>query len=186
MGERWDVINRFIRPESRYLEIGVDQGETWRRVNCVRKIGIDPDSRFATHHMTSDEFFACHDKACCGKFDVIFVDGLHLQDQVARDVENSFGMLAFGGVIVMHDVIPRTMKHAQEERIAPEWYGTVWKAAVALAFNPHVDFTVVEIPGGCGILREGTQEIPSILPELALDPAYFFENARNTIYRMVP
>ena len=47
----------------RYLEIGVDRGINFAAVRCDLKVGVDPSpSSAATHHMTSDEFFAANDR----------------------------------------------------------------------------------------------------------------------------
>ena len=55
---RYDLINHFIasRGFRSFLEIGTAGGETFRAVNCERKVSVDPNAA-ATFRMTSDEFF---------------------------------------------------------------------------------------------------------------------------------
>jgi len=51
--------------------------------------------------VTSDEFFALNTKY----FDFIYIDGCHLTEIVARDVENSFKFLEKNGIIWMDDYV---------------------------------------------------------------------------------
>jgi predicted O-methyltransferase YrrM len=53
-------------------------------------------------HITSDAFF----ERSMVKFDVIFIDGLHEEHQVDRDIVNSLQHLNPGGIIVLHDCLP--------------------------------------------------------------------------------
>ena len=107
MRDRIDLINhlcRRYRPVT-YLEIGCAADDCFKNVEASRKIGVDP-IRGGTERMTSDEFFEQSRR----KFDVIFVDGLHLLDQARRDVDNAEKALRDGGVIVLHDCLPPTLQ----------------------------------------------------------------------------
>lgn len=57
---RFDIINRLIQRYGyqRYLEIGVERGETFNNVQCAVKHGVDPFSDNATFRIPSNEFFA--------------------------------------------------------------------------------------------------------------------------------
>ena len=60
---------------TRYLEIGVQRGHTFSKMDFPVKVGVDPDKRSAaTVHMGSDNYFATLDPDT--KFDLIFIDGL--------------------------------------------------------------------------------------------------------------
>ncbi len=67
-------------------------------------------------------------------FDVIFIDGLHLAEQVDRDISNSLKVLKEDGFIVLHDCNPPTEWHAREmyafyhTPAQGQWNGTTWKA----------------------------------------------------------
>jgi predicted O-methyltransferase YrrM len=64
-------------------------------------LGVDPNQG-VIHSMTCDEFFATNQFT----FDIVFIDGFHHSDQVAK--ENSLRVLNPGGIIVMHDCNPTT------------------------------------------------------------------------------
>ena len=85
---RWEIINREIKLNKyiSYLEIGVENGFNFGKINAVKKLATDPDPKSAaTHFMSSDDFFKQNKK----KFDIVFIDGLHHADQVYRDICNS-------------------------------------------------------------------------------------------------
>jgi hypothetical protein len=76
--------------------------------------------------------------------DLVFVDGEHTHDQALRDIRNSLALLSERGVVVAHDVNPRTPAEAfAAESFAAAraarvpgwtgaWCGDVWKAIVEL------------------------------------------------------
>lgn len=76
-------------------------GYNWVGVAAEIKHGVDPNVD-TTYRMTSDEFFKNYIKQ---KYDIVFVDGLHLHEQVYRDIINSLNNLNENGVIVVHDCI---------------------------------------------------------------------------------
>jgi len=88
--KRYEIINRVIESKgySDYLEIGVRDGKCFKEICCKNKTGVDPNpvSSGTTHIMTSDNFFSSITEDT--KFDVIFIDGLHLDFQVDVDIEN--------------------------------------------------------------------------------------------------
>ena len=130
---RWDVINAVAAQigASDYLEVGVQAGECFRRVQVERKVGVDPDpTSAATVHMSSDEYFAAQAALPRDErpsFDLVFVDGLHLAEQVIRDAENALTLLRPGGVIVGHDCDPPRQVAAGREPCGGVWCGDVWR-----------------------------------------------------------
>ena len=109
------VLSQFQSP--RYLEIGVNEGQTFFEISAAYKAAVDPsfifdvskaresgaDSEF--FEITSDEYFATvADRAKL--FDVIYLDGLHTFEQTLRDFNNSIELLQQDGVIVIDDVLP--------------------------------------------------------------------------------
>ena len=139
-----------IREYVNYLEIGVASGDTYSRISCRHKTGVDPDVHsVATVHLPSDSFFAGFNG---GPFDIVFIDGLHLCEQVSRDIENSLRHLARGGCIVLHDCLPGHPTHACRERRRGSWTGDVWRAVVAyFARSPYLCYTV-DTDWGCGVI----------------------------------
>ena len=72
----------------RYLEIGCDNNICFNSIPVINKIGVDPD-RGGNIKDTSDNFF----KNNKNRFDVIFIDGLHIYEQCRRDVINALKVL---------------------------------------------------------------------------------------------
>jgi hypothetical protein len=143
---RTDVINflteRFNR-DIHYLEIGVRFPEhNFNKINAKYKYSVDPgvenQENPVEFKLTSDAFFSeiKENKILNNqiKFDVIFIDGLHLADQVEKDIENSLDFLSEDGFIILHDCNPPTEFHARESYnyfLSPAkgaWNGTTWKA----------------------------------------------------------
>ena len=140
-----------------YLEIGVGGSNNFNKIKCKHKDGVDPNGR-GNFIMTSDLFFKITKKD--RKWDIIFIDGLHIENQVDRDIQNSLEHLSDGGVIVMHDCNPKTHKHQQVPRIQKAWNGTVWKSFVKLrCTNPKLFMCVVDTDHGCGIIKKGSQKL---------------------------
>jgi hypothetical protein len=167
---RFDILNHLIekRGYRRYLEIGVEGGDAQRSVRCELKHGVDPASANATFQLPSDEFFGIVRPDL--KYDCIFVDGMHEEEQVLRDVENSLLHLSEHGTIVVHDCNPPTAWHQRDYEQAlqngcRQWNGTVWRAWVRLrASRSDLTMSTVDTDWGCGLIERGGQtliELPS-------------------------
>ena len=66
-------------------------------------ISVDPSPKVTQDNIyigTSDDFL--NNKT---KFDIIFIDGNHMMEQVDKDIENSLTFLNEGGLILLHIVI---------------------------------------------------------------------------------
>ncbi|HXV01633.1 MAG TPA: class I SAM-dependent methyltransferase, partial [Caulobacteraceae bacterium] len=113
------------------------------------KVGVDP-AQGGTHRMTSDAFFAGNEE----RFDVVFIDGLHTYDQARRDVVNALAVVRSGGWIAVHDMFPRDWIEEHVPQISTSrWTGDPWKVAFELAVSPDVDFRLIAIDHGIGIIR---------------------------------
>ena len=168
--QRYDIIQHLIdyHGYESYLEIGLGIMNTWNRVKCERKRCTDPNIKgqfgatedWCIFDQESDTYFARIDNKA--RYDLIFIDGLHIADQVERDIQNSLRHLSPGGTIVLHDCNPPTLAHAGEE---PEiwkgegdnrhfvWCGTVWKAVSKLTLWESLDFVTIDTDWGVGILQ---------------------------------
>jgi hypothetical protein len=162
---RWDILNRIAAhiQARRYLEIGVQTGASFHAVNVAEKVGVDPDPNAkATFCMTSDDYFASLDPLDpAQQFDLVFVDGLHVREQAARDVRNALAHLSPRGAIVMHDCSPLL----EEQQIVPMrcgiWTGDVWKAWVDLRAELHDrEMMVVDADMGCGVILPAFGTVP--------------------------
>jgi hypothetical protein len=135
-----------------YLEIGVNRGRTFNRVDFERKVAVDPQFRFDVeahrsegvefHAMTSDLYFTQHGRL--QKFDVVFLDGLHTFQQTLRDFCNSLSCAHDRTVWLIDDVLPvdvysawpnpaeavRYRKQAGGNGAA--WHGDVYKVMCAI------------------------------------------------------
>lgn len=155
-----------------YLEIGQGKAENnFYNINCKIKIGVDPDPVCkAAYCLTSDEFF----KLNRSTFDLIFIDGLHHNEQVYRDIINSLNCLNINGTIVVHDCNPRN----EAMQIVPQkqgfWTGDVWRAWVKLrSERTDIEMFVVNT-SNCGVIRVGEQ-VPITIPD-SLTYKYFSGN----------
>jgi hypothetical protein len=118
--------------------------------------------------MTSDEFFSSNTKM----FDVVFIDGLHIYDQVSRDFFNSLKFLKDGGIIILHDMLPRV----PSEAIVPipngksiNWLGDVWRLSFDLSNRDDIVFQLVLIDCGCGIAWKGKNKSKNFNPDSTWD-----------------
>lgn len=152
---RISLVNLLMasRPDGDYLEIGCAGNDLFHSVLAARKTGVDP-VRGGTHRLTSDDFFASWDG---GSFDVIFIDGLHLYDQVRRDLLHALAWLKPGGWIAMHDMLPRDWleEHVPQIRTSG-WTGDGWKVAFEMAVSPDLDFRLIAVDHGVAVVRAKT------------------------------
>ena len=172
---RWDIINILIKKNNykSYLEVGTqDPNSNFNKIEIENKVSVDPFPRGeVTFVGTSDEYFQSILEDV--KFDIIFIDGLHHDDQVLRDIENSLTHLSDSGIIVCHDCLPTT-EHMQERNDHDGvWLGDVWKAIAKLRVERiDLDIKVVDTDLGCGLIKSGTN-IPYITNENYLIYSYY-------------
>ena len=178
--ERYDIINCLIKKYGykKYLEIGVrNPDECFNIIECETKHSVDPGYEVTMPHLdmenlvtykhTSDNFFSLLennelDIDSTYKWDIIFIDGLHISTQVEKDVKNSLNHLNNNGIIVLHDCNPADIWFAREDFLIngfPEgWNGTVWKLIYKLrATRPDLFVCTVDTDYGVGIVRRGSQ-----------------------------
>lgn len=190
--KRYEIINRVIESKGYidYLEIGVRDGECFKQICCKNKTGVDPNptSSDTTHRMTSDDFFMSISEDT--KFDIIFIDGLHLDFQVDLDIENSLKHLKEGGTILLHDCNPPTPFHADTKPNfgAPangEWNGTVYLSLIKLRlYNNNVKLRTVNSDWGVGILTKDLSESINAFPNDATNWD-FFDSNRNLVLDLI-
>jgi tetratricopeptide (TPR) repeat protein len=160
------VINSIIKHinATKYLEIGISDGNNFKNIKCDYKIGVDPEvSSPATLHLTSDAFFSNNEET----FDVIFIDGLHHSDQVERDILNSLNVLNENGIILCHDVLPTSYEQQTLPFISGKWTGDVWKAFVKFRqTREDLKMFTIDVETGIGIIMKGKQELLVINEEL--------------------
>lgn len=151
---RFELINDYIqkRGYKSYLEIGVENpNNCFNHVYCEKKVSVDPylptpyvneESSEAlasqvTYRLTSDDFFAQNTE----KFDIIFIDALHTEEQCDKDVANALKVLNPYGVILLHDSLPENERLQSDEAFenGEPWNGTVWKTVKKLIDSHKFD-----------------------------------------------
>ena len=147
---RYDIINKIIikRNYTSYLEIGCFKDETFNQINIKKKIGVDPVSG-GNLRMTSDQFFRENKE----KFDLIFIDGLHVYEQVIKDIFNSIKVLKENGIILVHDCLPRKLWYQTPMRMSDTWNGDVWKAIVECRTLENIDTYTCLADEGIGVIK---------------------------------
>ena len=146
---RWDLIEYLIKKYNytNYLEIGCDRDQLFSKVKIQNKIGVDPFSG-GTVRKTSDEFFLENNE----KFDIVFIDGLHIYSQVKKDILNSVQCLKPNGIVLVHDCMPDSVGKQAVPRYKMQWNGDVWKAIVDLRQKNNLEIYTCEIDQGIGII----------------------------------
>lgn len=195
--KRYNLIQKAIdhigikKEKVNYLEIGVQTGFCLFKIKADKKLAVDPQfkikitkkikaylknsSNFNNEffELTSDDFFeqkAAYINAI-GGLDVVFIDGLHLYQQVLKDIKNSLNHLNEGGIILLHDCSPLSATAAlrgmsSEEVLAtnpPDWMGIwngdVWKAIVLMRLErPDLQIAVFDCDHGIGMIKKGKPE----------------------------
>jgi SAM-dependent methyltransferase len=169
---RTAVVNRLMAPtpDGDYLEIGCAGNDLFDSVMAGRKVGVDP-ARGGTHRMTSDAFFADY---AGPPFDVVFIDGLHVYEQVRRDLDGALRVLKPGGWVAIHDMMPRDWLEEHVPQIRTRgWTGDGWKVAFELLAAPDMEFRLLMIDHGVLVAhaRVANPTIPDLSATLA--PARF-------------
>jgi len=151
------TIHTRLRPRT-YFEIGVRKGRSLT-LSRVPSVGVDPffevtrelHSDLHLVRTTSDEFFARrHPFAHFERpvVDLAFIDGMHLAEFALRDFINTERYCHPGSVIVIDDVLPRSVVEGGRGRVGEAdggaWAGDVYKVVDALrAHRP--DLVVLEL-----------------------------------------
>jgi hypothetical protein len=134
---RTEVINHLISRKNykSYLEIGANRRWNFDSINCDHKICVEPfDHGFKyDYQMNSNDFFKINQET----FDVIFLDGSHLAEQLYMDFHNALKVLNHKGSIVIDDVSPTNEflageSYNEKNPSYPYWDGTVWKTIYRL------------------------------------------------------
>ena len=170
---RFDIINRIIEKKKfeSYLEIGCQSDVNFSKIIIKNKIGVDPQSG-GTHRMTSDDFF----KQNKSTFDLIFIDGLHVYEQVLKDIENSLKVLNDNGVILIHDCLPAKIWHQTIPQTHSSWNGDVWKSIVKSRTRIDIDTYTIEADQGLGLILKRENK------DLLVDKIENFKNLKFRDY----
>ena len=171
-----------LRPR-RYIEIGVSTGKSLAlTARGTSVIGVDPKT--ACHgelcfhspetspdlfKLTSDDFFlqSCMEQLWgTESFDMAFIDGLHLYEQVLRDFINLELRSSRDSIIFIHDCLPVSIVGAARERTTSVWTGDVWKIIPCLKqVRPDLEIITFPLkPSGLAMVR-GLDRTSQVLPK---------------------
>lgn len=163
---REDAIQHVIDKNkfSWYLEVGTAQGDTIKRIRCAHRVGVDPimsetyvSDKIRMYKETSDEFFARNYSTRRMCFDVVFIDGLHLYEQVIKDIVNALNCMITGGYIIIHDCKPGNAGMAGRQPTSPGsgWNGDVYKAIIWFKeVHPQYPCFVLDCDWGLGVIHK--------------------------------
>jgi hypothetical protein len=146
---RFNIINNAIKIKKykNYLEIGCFKNENFDKINIESKTGVDPVSG-GTIRDTSDNFFLKNQIF----YDIIFIDGLHIYNQVKKDIANSLKFLKPNGIIILHDCLPLKIRDQMVPRSHEHWNGDTWKALVEIRTLENVDSYTILADNGLGVV----------------------------------
>ena len=158
---RFDIINKLINSKKfkSYLEIGCQSDVNFSKIKIENKVGVDPQSG-GTLRMTSDEFFSQNKDT----FDLIFIDGLHIHEQVLKDIDNSLNVLNENGVILLHDCLPAKIWHQTIPQTHSSWNGDVWKSIVQSRTREDIDTYTIKADQGLGLILKRTNRDKLVHP----------------------
>lgn len=146
-----------------YLEIGVAQGLTLESVKVRNKVGVDPVPQFDVTRIPRDiTFFQTESDTFFenltpeSKFDLVFLDGLHVWRQTYKDLINSLHFCKPSSIILIDDVVPddelaaypdwdKALELKDAAGITDgRWQGDVYKVLMAINnFHPELEYTVI-------------------------------------------
>jgi hypothetical protein len=189
---RLEVLNKLISKYNykSYLEIGVSNGHTFDNINIdiTNKIGVDPDcevykvfwsGKGNVFCVSSNEFFKDLDLE--QKFDLIFIDGLHLAEQVFIDIVNSLSHLNQNGLIIVHDCSPQKREHATEYNNHAIWNGTVYRGFIEAVKTYDLEYHTLDEDYGCGIIKYKEIDLEKKRIIINNDWEYFISNKKELL-----
>ena len=182
--KRTQIINALIQKHGykTYLEIGTyDPKLNFNLILAPNKVSVEPfpiAGSTISFVGTSDEYFASIKEDV--KFDIVFIDGLHLHEQLTLDIQNSLKHLNKGGIIVCHDCLPSTEEMQTRTDSGKEWTGDVWKSIAKLRVETTgVEVRVVDTDYGCALIRKKKSTPYPAKSEDYLSYQYYAKNKRQ-------
>lgn len=171
-----------------YLEIGVHRGRTFFHTSVAMKHAVDPKFKFDPAEfedettrffaMTSDDYFRNH--ADGQKFDLVFLDGLHVFEQTFRDFCSALTLTHDRSVIIIDDTYPSDVYSACPDLAGASlrdqyggtgrgWHGDIFKMIFAIHdFFPMLSYATINTGGNPQTLvwRQARQDFKPVLNSL--------------------
>jgi hypothetical protein len=159
-----------------------------------RFYGEHPDSKL-DFPFTSDEFFKNLSNGSKltpdARFDVVFIDGHHLAEQIDRDFSNALKAVEPTGYVVVYDCNPPTEWHAREtftyfdDPDLNHWNATTWKAFVKRRSNPELHACYIDSDWGIGILSRTIPIGKALQPSNVFYEYQAFDRDRKNMLSLV-
>lgn len=168
-------LHQVVKPRT-YLEVGINLG-TSLALSRVPSVGVDPEYSIVAELQTdvhlartsSDEFFARKNPLAhlpIPVADLAFIDGMHLSEYVLRDYLSVERFTTPASVILLDDMLPRSVDEAARRRHTHQWAGDVYKAAQALR-ELRPDLLVIDVdttPTGTALVLAPDSSRGGVLP----------------------
>lgn len=152
------ALHELIKPKI-YLEIGVQTGRSLAQARPgTISIGVDPhpqlsgvtiENPYFIFSHTSDDFFMEFTEDSIKKaytpYDMVFIDGMHLIENVMRDYSNAVRWSHHRTVIIVDDVLPYRPEIASRTPLPGDWTGDVWKIFSILSAHADVNTMLVDV-----------------------------------------
>lgn len=200
---RFNVINHLAKTyydnNCSYLEIGVENpNNCFNLINASNKTSVDPEKSSPDinidYVMTSDSFFENLKKGNTEfdsnyKWDIIFIDGLHLAEQVYRDIQNAVNHC--NGFIVLHDCAPLNFYEAHSDYTyykenRNSWCGTTWKAFYKFRTETNLKTYTVGVDYGIGVIEMKNSGTPIKFENTWFEYGKFKDNIEYDLGLMDP
>jgi hypothetical protein len=118
---------------------------------------------------TSDDFFARPRPMRSlrrGVVDLAFIDGMHLFEYALRDVFHTERHTRWTSVMVLDDMLPRSVDEAARDRHTDAWTGDVFKVAATLAeYRPDLLCVAVDTAPTGQLVIFGADSRSTVLPD---------------------
>ncbi len=88
-------------------------------------------------------------------YDVILVDPWHEYEPSYRALEAALDLVAERGMIIVHDCLPPTPKHASPDYAPGPWCGVTYKAYLDFVLTREdIAYFTIDADFGCGVIRK--------------------------------
>lgn len=150
-----DNLSNTMQPNT-YAEIGIYEGETFKRVKAEKKIAVDisKESLDYLEDLTGvvkihGDSSALHSHLLKTKeqVDLLFIDADHQEASVMKDFENIESLMSPFGVVLFHDTFPES-----SEMSSPKFCGDGFLAIPKLRIKyPNWSFITIPVHPGLTI-----------------------------------
>ena len=123
--------------------------EKFPKIVNNNKIGIDP-VRGGNLKLSSKEFFENYNKEF---FDVVFIDGSHLIEDVYYDTVQAIKNLNLGGYILLDDVLPNNNLNTFRKRLTLHSFQDAYKILFFISSLSFVDLYLLPCDHGMALIK---------------------------------